>query len=75
MQHFWWPCIKANIVWYLCTCHICQQQQTWQLLILPVVATLAGLFSKVYMDTMHLPAAGGFKYIVQQRCFGQSLGC
>ena len=74
-QRFWWPRIKADIVWYLRTCHICQQQQTWQLLIPPVVATPAGLFSRVYMDTMHLPAAGGFKYIVQGRCFGQSLGC
>ena len=68
MQCFWWPRIKADIVLYLRTCHICQQQQTWQLLILPVVAMLAGLFSKVYMDTIHLPAAGGFKYIVQGRC-------
>ena len=67
-QHFWWPRIKADIVWYLRTCHICQQQQTRQLLIPPVVAMPAGLFSKVYMDTMHLPAAGGFKYIVQGRC-------
>ena len=75
MQCFWWPRIKASIVWYLHTCHICQQQQMRQLLILPVVATLAGLFSRVYMYTMHLLAAGGFKYIVQGRCFGQSLGC
>ena len=27
-QQFWWPHIKANIIWYLCTCHICQKQQT-----------------------------------------------
>ena len=67
MQRFWWPRIKADIVWYLRPCHICQQQQTQQLLIPPVVATPAGLFSKVYMDTMHLLAAGGFRYIVQGR--------
>jgi len=28
----------------------------------------APLFSKVYMDTMHLTPSGGYKYIVQGRC-------
>ena len=28
----------------------------------------APLFSKVYIDTMHLPASRGYKYIVQARC-------
>src|SRR5271155_6234158 len=26
------------------------------------------LFSKVYMDIMHMPASSGYKYIVQGRC-------
>ena len=28
----------------------------------------APLFSKVYMDTMHMPSLSGYKYIVQGRC-------
>ena len=28
----------------------------------------APLFSKVYMDTMHMPTSSGYKYIVQGRC-------
>lgn len=32
------------------------------------VATPAPIFAKMYMDTMHLPPSGGFKYIVQGRC-------
>ena len=28
----------------------------------------APLFSKVYMDTMHMPPSSGYKYIVQGRC-------
>jgi hypothetical protein len=28
----------------------------------------APLFSKVYMDTMHMLLSGGFKYIMQGRC-------
>ena len=28
----------------------------------------APLFSKVYMDTMHMPSSAGYKFIVQGRC-------
>lgn len=67
-QRFWWPNIKADIVWFLRTCHICQVQQIQKALIPPVVATPAPLFAKVYMDTMHMPRSGGFSYVVQGRC-------
>jgi hypothetical protein len=50
------------------TCHICQIQQTQKVLIPPIVATPAPLFGKVFIDTMHLPASAGKKYIVQGRC-------
>ena len=39
-----------------------------QVLIPPIVATPAPLFTKMYMDTMHLPCSGGFAFIVQGRC-------
>jgi hypothetical protein len=39
-----------------------------KVLIPPVVATPALLFSKIYVDTMHMPASGGYKYIVQGHC-------
>ena len=67
-QRFWWPHIRADIIWFVRTCHICQVQQTTKVLIPPVVATPAPLFAKVYMDTMHMTASGGYKYIVQGRC-------
>jgi hypothetical protein len=57
-----------DIAWYVKTCHICQSRQTRQVLILPIVATPALLFTKMYMDTMHLPRSGGFAYIVQGQC-------
>jgi Integrase zinc binding domain len=62
-QCFWWLHIKANIVWFLHTCHISQTQQTKKVLILPIVAMPAPLFGKVYMDTMHLPLSGGFSML------------
>jgi hypothetical protein len=67
-QRFWWPCMKADIAWFVRTCRICQLRQTRNILIPPVVSTPAPLFSKIYIDTMHMPKSGGFKYLVQGRC-------
>jgi hypothetical protein len=67
-QRFWWPCMKADIAWFVRTCGICQLRQTRNILIPPVVSTPAPLFSKIYIDTMHMPKSGGFKYLVQGRC-------
>ena len=65
---FWWPDLAADVAWFVKTCHLCQLRQTRNILILPVIATPAPLFAKMYMDTMHLPKSGGFKYLVQGRC-------
>jgi hypothetical protein len=67
-ERFWWPHIQADINWFVNTCHLCQLRQTRQILIPPIVATPAPLFAKIYIDTMHLTASGGFKFIVQGRC-------
>jgi hypothetical protein len=37
-------------------------------LIPPIVSTPAPIFAKAYIDTMHMPPSGSFKYIVQARC-------
>ena len=68
LLRFWWPHMHSDLVWFVRTCHICQIQQTTKVLIPPTVATPAPLFSKIYIDTMHMPASGGFKYFVQGRC-------
>ena len=68
IERFWWPHLSADIAWFIKTCHICQLRQTRNLLIPPTVALPAPLFAKMYMDTMHLPKSGGFKYLVQGRC-------
>ncbi|KAF8229282.1 hypothetical protein L208DRAFT_1287190, partial [Tricholoma matsutake] len=53
---FWWPNMKADIAWYIRTCHLCQVHQTRNLLIPPTIALHArlqfssgshGLFSSV----------------------------
>jgi hypothetical protein len=53
-ERFWWPHMHADIIWFVCTCLLCQQHQTRQVLIPPIVATPAPLFAKVYIDTMHM---------------------
>ena len=65
---FWWPCMRADIAWFVRTCWLCQLRQTRHILIPPIVATPAPLFAKIYVDMMHMPKSGGFKYIVQGRC-------
>jgi hypothetical protein len=67
-ERYWWPHMAQDIAWYILTCHICQVRKTQQVLIPPIVAMPAPLFSKVYMDTMHMPTSSGYKYIVQGRC-------
>jgi hypothetical protein len=67
-ERYWWPFIRRDVAWYVHTCHICQLRQTRQVVIPPVVAMLAPLFTKMYMDTMHLPRSSGFLYIVQGCC-------
>jgi len=67
-ERYWWPHMAQDIAWYILTCHMCQVRKTQQVLIPPTVAMPAPLFSKVYMDTMHMPPSSGYKYIVQGRC-------
>ena len=50
------------------TCHKCQLHQTTKVHIPPTVTTPAPLFRKVYVDTMFMPIAASFRYIVQARC-------
>jgi hypothetical protein len=68
LDHFWWPSLTDDVRWYIKSCHECQIRQTTKVQIPPTVATLAPLFRKGYVDTMFMPHAGGFRYIVQARC-------
>lgn len=68
VERYWWPQMKQDISWFVRSCHLCQLRKTQHVLIPPTVAMPAPLFSKVYMDTMHLTPSSGYKYIVQGRC-------
>jgi hypothetical protein len=67
-ERFWWPHMHADIIWFVHTCLLCQQHQTRQVLIPPIVTTPTPLFAKVYIDTMHMLPSRSFKYIIQGHC-------
>ena len=68
LDRFWWPSLAHDIRWYIKTCHECQIRQTTKVRIPPTVAIPASLFRKAYVDTMFMPHASGYRYIVQARC-------
>jgi transposase InsO family protein len=68
LDRFWWPALETDVKWYIQTCHQCQIRQTIKVRIPPTVDTPAPLFRKAHIDTMYMPHAGGFRYIVQARC-------
>ena len=68
LERFWWPHVHEDIKWYLQTCHLCQERQLRLVRVPPMVAQPAPLFSKVYIDIMHLPPSKGYHYLIQARC-------
>ena len=60
--------LSEDVKWYIKTCHECQICQTTKLHIPPTVPIPGGLFRKVHIDTMLMPKANGFRYLVQARC-------
>jgi hypothetical protein len=68
LDRFWWPALETDVKWFVKTCHQCQIRQTTQVRLPPIVDSPAPLFRKVYIDTMFMPHAGGYRYIVQARC-------
>jgi hypothetical protein len=68
LLRFWWPHLDDDVAWYDDTCHECQRRRTHHVVIPPTVAYPAPLFRKIYCDTMHMPTANKYKYIVHGRC-------
>ena len=67
-ERFWWPHMDDDVKWYARTCHECQVRLVKKIITPPTVAKPAGLFRKVYIDTMLMPKAKGYRYIIHARC-------
>lgn len=68
LERFWWPHLEQDVKWYIRTCHECQIRSVKRFHIPPTVPIPAPLFCKVYIDTMLMPKAQGFRYIIHARC-------
>jgi hypothetical protein len=64
LLRFWWPHIVEDIKWYAKTCHECQMRQMLKLHILPTIPIPGGLYREAHIDTMKMPKAGRFEYLV-----------
>lgn len=67
-DRFWWPGMQDDVKWFCQTCHVCQTRSTVKVHIPPVVAEVPTLFRRANIDTMMMPPANKFRYIVQARC-------
>jgi transposase InsO family protein len=61
---FYWPKMRADIYHHVRSCHECQIRSTKRLEIAPTISAPIRLFTKIYIDIMHMPPANGYKYIV-----------
>jgi hypothetical protein len=65
---YWWPSLDKDLTWYIRTCHQCQIRSAKHIIIPPTVTTPAPLFRKAFADSMYMPTACGYTYLVQARC-------
>jgi hypothetical protein len=68
LERFWWPFLDQDVKWFVQTCHQCQVHQMRYHHIPPTVTAPASLFRKAHVDTMYMPRASGYRYIVQAHC-------
>jgi hypothetical protein len=68
LEQFWWPFLDQDVKWFVQTCHQCQVLQMRYHHIPPTVTAPASLFRKAHVDTMYMPRASGYRYIVHARC-------
>lgn len=60
LERFWWPDLDRDVKWYIQSCHECQIRSQKKIQIPASVPMPAGLFRKVYVDTMLMPKAQGY---------------
>ena len=64
---FFWPQMYQDIKYHVCTCHQCQLWSVHEVEIPPTICTPTAIFTKIYVDVIVMPAAGGYKFIVVAR--------
>ena len=59
-HHFYWPFIFKDVRHHVTSYHECQIRNTQKIHIPVTILTPATIFSKVHLDIMYMPNAGGF---------------
>jgi hypothetical protein len=67
-DHYWWPSLDKDLAWYIWTCHQCQIRSVKHVIIPPTIAIPTPLFQKAFVDSMYMPTARGYTYLVQAHC-------
>ena len=66
-QRFFWPYFHSDTQKYVSSCHECQIRSTKKVEIPVTISTPVTIFTKIYLDTMLMPVAKGYRYIVAAR--------
>jgi transposase InsO family protein len=67
-QRYFWPYFRADIYHHIKSCHDCQIRSLKRTEIPLTISAPTTLFSKIYVDIMHMPeSADKYKYIVAAR--------
>lgn len=67
IYRFWWPNYFKDVTNFVQSCHTCQIRSTEKLHIPLTISAPVTVFSKIYLDVMHMPKAQGYQYIVAAR--------
>ena len=66
-HRFYWPKLYSDVEFHIKSCHECQVRSVKKVEIPITISTPATVFTKIYVDVMHMPKAQGYRYIVAAR--------
>lgn len=64
---FYWPYMRADVKHHVASCHECQIRSTRSIEVPLVISTPSTIWTKVYIDVMHMPRVGRYTHIVAAR--------
>ena len=66
-MRFYWPHLRTDVHHHCASCNPCQIKNTCKVQIPITISIPVTIFSKIYVDVMNMPIAGGYRYVVAAR--------
>ena len=66
-ERFYWPYLHQDVVHHVRSCHECQIRSTKKIEIPLTISSPPTIFTKLYVDIMHMPKAQNRRYLVAAR--------